>query len=386
MDNAATWRLLKERALESTAEGVVIADCSKHDMPLIYVNNAFTEMTGYSYDEVVGKNCRFLQGSDTDPAAADKIRKSISAKQACKIEILNYRKDGTPFWNYLSITPIRDNRGNTTHFIGIQSDITRRRQAEGALRAANAQLQSDLQSAAKIQQAQLPNVMPAVEGFQFGWRFQPCQELAGDILNILSLDETHIAIYVLDVCGHGVRAALHSFSVSQDLRSRQDGPNLFAPEQILAWLNQKYPVDTLTWMFFTIVYGVLNIKTGEFTFSSAGHPGPVMMEKGQPPRILETHSFPIGVENHVTYPPQTIQLNHGDKMILYTDGVVEAMSSRDIPFSEERFLKTLKRNETESIDKCLDAVMKSLENWACHVKLRDDLSLIGIESLMDSAE
>ena len=97
MDNAATWRLLKERALESTAEGVVIADCSKHDMPLIYVNNAFTEMTGYSYDEVVGKNCRFLQGPDTDTAAAGKIRKSISAEQPCKIEILNQQGIAKPF-------------------------------------------------------------------------------------------------------------------------------------------------------------------------------------------------------------------------------------------------------------------------------------------------
>ena len=102
MDNAATWRLLKERALESTAEGVVIADCSKHDMPLIYVNNAFTEMTGYSYDDVVGKNCRFLQGADTDAATADKIRKSISAKQPCKIEILN----NTNYLQWLTFFPL----------------------------------------------------------------------------------------------------------------------------------------------------------------------------------------------------------------------------------------------------------------------------------------
>lgn len=384
MDNATTWRLLKERALDSTAEGVVIADCAKHDMPIIYVNNAFTEMTGYSYDDVVGKNCRFLQGPDTDTAPADIIRKSISARQPCKVEILNYRKDGTKFWNHLSITPIRDKRGHTTHFIGVQSDVTRRRQAEDALRVANEKLKNDLQAAAQIQQAQLPNVLPAAEGFQFAWRFQPCQELAGDSLNILSLDDTHIAIYVSDVCGHGVRAALHSFSISQDLRSRQDSLNLFDPEKILAWLNQKYPMNAQTWMFFTIVYGVLNIKTGEFIFSSAGHPGPVIMKKGQSPRILETHSFPIGVERDTTYPSQTVKLNHGDKMILYSDGVVEALSSRDIPFSEKRFLKTLKRNEAESIDGCLDAVMKSLKDWACHVELRDDLSLIGIELSMDS--
>jgi sigma-B regulation protein RsbU (phosphoserine phosphatase) len=142
----------------------------------------------------------------------------------------------------------------------------------------------------------------------------------------------------------------------------------------------KYPVDIDTGMFFTILYGVLDTDTGQFTFASAGHPGPVLMKKGQAPRIIETHSYPIGVSADAKYTSETIQLEAGDRLILYTDGVVEALSSRDIPFSEERFLKTLVRNQAEPIDGCLDAVMKSLENWACHVNLRDDLSLIGIEA------
>jgi len=380
MDNADIWRHLKERALESTDEGVVISDCSQPDMPIIYVNNAFTVMTGYAYDEVVGKNCRFLQGADTDTAAAQTIRQAITAQQSCKIEILNYRKDGTAFWNQLSVTPVRDDQGRATHFIGIQSDVTRRREAENSLRAINDQLKRDLQAAAQVQQAQLPKILPEVDGFKFGWRYRPCQELAGDTLNILQLDATHVAVYVLDVCGHGVRAALHSFALSQDLRPRQGGPALNLPEQVFARLNVKYPMEIETGMFFTILYGVLDTATGQFNYAAAGHPGPALMKKGQPPRIIETHSYPIGVSEDAEYTSETIQLEAGDRLILYTDGVVEALSSRDIPFGEERFVKTLKRNQTKSIDGCLDAVMKSMENWACHVNLRDDLSLIGIEA------
>ena len=133
-------------------------------------------------------------------------------------------------------------------------------------------------------------------------------------------------------------------------------------------------------MFFTILYGVLDTETGEFTYASAGHPGPVLIKKGQPLHIIETRSFPIGVSADAEYTSKTIQLEAGDRLILYTDGVVEALSSRDIPFGEERFLKTLARNRAKPIDGCLDAVMKSMENWACHVDLRDDLSLIGIEA------
>ncbi|MHC4951232.1 MAG: PP2C family protein-serine/threonine phosphatase [Planctomycetota bacterium] len=378
--NPETWRLLKERALESTAEGVVISDCTQPDMPVIYVNNAFTEITGYTYDEVVGKNCRFLQGKEANSAAAQEIRKAISAQQPCKVEILNYRKDGTTFWNRLSITPVRDEDGQVTHFIGIQSDVTRRRKAESSLRNINAQLNRDLQAAATVQQALLPKALPETNGFRFGWRYRPCQELAGDTLNIMQLDDDHIAVYVLDVCGHGVRAALHSFSLAQDLRPRQGGPDLNSPEHVFERLNRKYQVDAETGMFFTILYGVLNTATGNFTFASAGHPGPVLMRPLEEPKIIATSSFPIGVTGEAEYETQTVTLAAGDKLILYTDGVVEALSSRDIAFSEKRFLKTLKRTADEPIDHCLDAVMKSLENWACHVNLRDDLSLIGIEA------
>ena len=85
MDIADIWRLLKERALESTDEGVVISDCSQPDMPIIYANRAFTTITGYGYDEVVGRNCRFLQGNETSAAAAQTIRQAITAQESCKV-------------------------------------------------------------------------------------------------------------------------------------------------------------------------------------------------------------------------------------------------------------------------------------------------------------
>lgn len=381
MQDKKVWLLLKERALESTAEGVVISDCMQPGMPIIYVNKAFTAVTGYGYDEVVGHNCRFLQGADTDPAAKQSIRKALADECSCMVEILNYRKDGTSFWNRLSITPVRDDQGRTTHFVGIQSDITRRRQAEDSLRAANAQLNRDLQAAAEIQQAQLPKVLPDFDGYRYAWRFRPCQELAGDTLNILPLDDRHIVVYVLDVCGHGVRASLQSFSLNQDLRPRQNGPDLLSPEEVLARLNVKYPVDMQTGMFFTILYGVLDTQSGDFAFSSAGHPGPILIRQEQAPQIIETQSYPIGISPEADYSSKTIQLEAGDKLILYTDGVVEALNATDKPFGENRLIKNLLRNRNSTVEVTLEAVMKSLENWACHVKLRDDVSLVGLEAI-----
>lgn len=379
MNGTAVWLLLKERALESTSEGVVISDCTEAGMPVIYVNRAFTTITGYTPDEVLGRNCRFLQGAETDPAARQAIRNAIVHQHPCKVEILNYRKDGQAFWNELSITPVRDEFGETTHFIGIQRDVTRRRLAEQSLRQANEELKRDLRAAALVQQAQLPQTLPDVEGFRFAWRFHPCQELAGDTLNILQADEEHVGVYVLDVSGHGVRAALQSFSLSQDLRLRQGGPDLHVPEEVLERLNRKYPVDTQTGMFFTILYGVVNVKKRTFTFASAGHPGPILLRAGQMPKIVETRAFPVGISDQPGYRSQTIQLQSGDKLLLFTDGVVEALSARDMPFGEDRLLRVLHRNQKRPIDDILDAVTRALENWACHVNLRDDFSLVGIE-------
>ena len=115
---------LKELAMDSVLEGVTIADFSLPDQPLIYANHGFEEITGYSIEETVGHNCRFLQGPNTEPEKLMHIRKCISAGLPCTVQIKNYRKTGEEFINYLSLTPIRTARGQVTHYVGIQSDVT----------------------------------------------------------------------------------------------------------------------------------------------------------------------------------------------------------------------------------------------------------------------
>jgi PAS domain S-box-containing protein len=152
----AGWSTLKDRALDVAFEGVTIADARLPGRPLIYVNEGFERMTGYSAAEALGRNCKFLQGPGTDAVAVTEIRAALDDKRECLVEILNYRQDGTPFWNRLSISPVREPSGEVTHFIGVQSDVTVRRQAEDALRRSKAVLEEDLRLAARVQQALLP--------------------------------------------------------------------------------------------------------------------------------------------------------------------------------------------------------------------------------------
>ncbi|SDJ80302.1 STAS domain-containing protein [Salimicrobium halophilum] len=117
-------------AIDRVGAGVVIADPEQEDMPLIYVNKGFEELTGYEAQEVLGKNCRFLQGEHTEQKGVDQIREAIHTKETVKVELLNYRKDGSEFWNELQIYTVYIDKLNQDFFVGVQQDVTKRKEAE----------------------------------------------------------------------------------------------------------------------------------------------------------------------------------------------------------------------------------------------------------------
>jgi len=115
---------LKEKSMNVLKEGITIVDCNQPDFPIIYANEGFVRMTGYSESETLGRNCRFLQGPNTEQSAIATLRQAVSQRKSCAVELTNYRKNGEMFINYLSLTPIFDNNGKLQHYVGIQSDIT----------------------------------------------------------------------------------------------------------------------------------------------------------------------------------------------------------------------------------------------------------------------
>ncbi|AUV80443.1 bacterio-opsin activator [Salinigranum rubrum] len=123
---------LKEQAMDEAPVGITIADFSLPDRPLVYVNRAFCRTTGYSPAEALGRNCRYLQGPDTDPESVAKLRRAVDAGEPTSVELLNYRRDGSEFWNRVDIAPIENSDGEVTHYVGFQTDITARVRAEEA--------------------------------------------------------------------------------------------------------------------------------------------------------------------------------------------------------------------------------------------------------------
>lgn len=116
--------------LDSCVNGVTLADPDLPDMPIVYANKAFETITGYTQQEVVGKNCRFLQGDDTDQEARAKIREALENCQPIEITLRNHKKDGELFYNHLALTPLFDQDGKLIYYLGVQYDVTRQVQAE----------------------------------------------------------------------------------------------------------------------------------------------------------------------------------------------------------------------------------------------------------------
>jgi PAS domain S-box-containing protein len=128
----ARFRLL-DRVISQSSNGVIITDMLEPGQPIMFVNAAFTRITGYTSGEALGRNCRFLQGTDRDQPDLQKLKTSINNRAECRVILRNYRKDGTMFWNELSIFPVFDPKGKLTHYVGLQTDATERRQAEAEL-------------------------------------------------------------------------------------------------------------------------------------------------------------------------------------------------------------------------------------------------------------
>ncbi|WP_248895369.1 PAS domain-containing protein [Haloplanus halobius] len=124
---------LKERAMDEAPVGIAISNPDLEDNPVIYANAAFERITGYPVGDIVGRNCRFLQGADSDPETVAKMRHAIDNREPVTVEVRNYRKNGEQFWNEVTIAPLYDADGEPTHFVGFQRDVTDRKEAETAL-------------------------------------------------------------------------------------------------------------------------------------------------------------------------------------------------------------------------------------------------------------
>jgi sigma-B regulation protein RsbU (phosphoserine phosphatase) len=271
----------------------------------------------------------------------------------------------------------------------LEQDLARRNEE---LLAANRHMKQNLDAAARVQRALLPAALPERQDVVFAWTFKPCEELAGDIFGVVPLDEQHVALYVLDVSGHGVAAALLSVSVRHFLNSipavgsvlwqpqpGKSGYQPAPPAEVARQLNRGFPIEETSGQYFTILYGVLNLSSREFRFVSAGHPGPVHLPQGQPPVLLRVMGHPIGVVEEALYDEYSLILGTGDRLYLYSDGIPEAFNAANEQFSSKRLMDTLAHGRTAPLKDSLTQLLTQVEEWVGAAQLTDDVSVLAVE-------
>jgi PAS domain S-box-containing protein len=177
-------RWLREQALAASHAAIIITDSNEPGNPIVYANPAFERITGYSIEEAIGKNCRFLQGEDREQPALEELRAAIREGRDCQVTLRNYKKDGTLFWNELSISPVHDEEGNLSNFVGVLGDVTERKRVQEAL-----QYQLDLTTTITDNAADSlflwdtegrVTFMNSAAEQTFGWRQE---ELLGEVLH-----------------------------------------------------------------------------------------------------------------------------------------------------------------------------------------------------------
>ena len=271
----------------------------------------------------------------------------------------------------------------------LERDLERRNEQ---LERTNRQMRSDLEAAAEVQRSLLPRVAPDVPGVGFAWHYRPCLALAGDSLGVLPLDDRHVALYVLDVSGHGVSSALLSVAVTRSLGLKSDPaalvsvrepgeeePRVRHPAEVASRLNDLFPMDAIDNHYFTLTYGILDPETGRFEFVSPGNPGPILARPGEAPRVYDRPAVPIGMFPDSDYEDATIQMAPGDRVYLHSDGLTEERNGAGEEFGRERLLAAIAAAEALPLEKAVDAVAQASRDWRGADACRDDVALLGFE-------
>ena len=272
----------------------------------------------------------------------------------------------------------------------LERDLAQRNQE---LEKINQRMRRDLEAAARIQQSMLPTALPECPGYDFAWKYEPCDELAGDTLNLFHLDEENIGLYLLDVSGHGVPAALLSVNLSRTLTPNPDQsdllrepgpdgtPRIVPPEEVADRLNQRFPLDSTTEQYFTIQYGQLNLASRRLSYISAGHPPMIHLRADGGVEALQVRSMPIGFLVGVgkVYDQEELQLAPSERLYFYSDGIIEAAAPNKEQFGVERLKECLDQARDLPLAETLETVCRRLEEWTAGRGCNDDVSLLALE-------
>lgn len=379
------------QALESVDQAVCIADMRLPDEPLVYVNPAFTTATGFTPADALGRNCRFLQDGLDVGDAPRRIRELLREGRSGVVTLPNARADGEVYLNELSLSPLRDSGGVVTHYVAVQRDLTAQQRAEGArdvLRREQAEL------AEQLQRTLVPSSLPEVAGWSTAVRYAPASredgsrgEVSGDVYDLLPRPGGGWYAFIGDVSGRGPRAAASTGVLRWTVRGV--ATTAARPSTLLVETAGAIG-DALSGRFATLaVAGLpgaeggrhLPVASEDVVVALAGHPRPVLLPADGPARLVGRPGTLLGVLRDVVVHDVPVPVGPGDQLVLYTDGVTEAMSTDRRMLGEAGLLAALdalapaERTGPGAAGRTADAVLAAVDAHTGQGST-DDLTLL----------
>lgn len=260
------------------------------------------------------------------------------------------------------------------------------------LSMASEQMLRDLEAAAAIQVSMLPSRKKMFPGIKYSWNYKPSDRIGGDFFNIFDLDENHIGVYIFDVSGHGVPAALQSvalgrmlstFAADSSILHKSDfhGSNngIVSPREVTNQLNHSFQTSTTRGDFITLLYGVIDVSNKTFTFSRAGHPAPIIVSSDKAVSIIDEGGIPIGILPQSDYKDFTAKLSSGDRIFLFTDGFTEVANRKADRLGEERLRNIVKESYSFDLNEAINYIIEQVNEWQDGMSPEDDMTILGIE-------
>lgn len=249
--------------------------------------------------------------------------------------------------------------------------------------AANQQLQADLHQAALLQQSLLPAPMEDINGWHCLSRFASASMLAGDLFNIIRLDEQNLGFYLIDVAGHGSAAAMQAFSLAMMLSPCRCDWHGQTPAGLMSMLNQGFVDPGEQGQYATALIGKLNTQNGQLSLASAGHPAPILLRRNSQgedgDQVVDTAlaaaGFPLGIMDASQYPNIELQLNGGDRLLLFSDGAYESLHANHGRFGHGRLVRLAHSGAQLSHSALISHLYHAIHLWQGGV-FQDDVSLM----------
>lgn len=252
-------------------------------------------------------------------------------------------------------------------------------------------IRDDLEAAGQIQLNLLPKA-DTLYGVQFDWLFIPSKFVAGDTFGYFKLDEHHLGFYLIDVAGNGIPAALLSvslsnmmtpgFHVESILKRRIDTYpryQITPPADVLSELNQRFQLHDDTGQYFTMIYGIIDTRSGRVVITQAGHPSPIhISSNNNTTNLIGDGGYPVGMFPDLVYEETEFFLEKGDRLALYSDGITECINNNKEQFSLDRLVDLLKRERSFPCKHLMKQVQQDLKAWHGNTEFKDDVTLLNI--------